>query len=194
MCKIKSCIALKDRIFCPDYDSHDKMLKELGIKDTRENAERLFVRVELSPVDGDVFSPLCTWKMEIDQDVIPNWWVAEAEEPRVREAVAEWAKDHIFCDTKNLNLNNGTYHLKNSTAKLWRNSTAKLRDNSTAKLRDNSTATLCDNSVGIIPDSELAGNPDNYTAIDNATIKDCKRKVIYQSGDWKFEVVTYDQD
>ena len=49
MCKLKSAIILKDRVFVPDYDSHDKMLKELGIKDTRENAERLFVRAELSP-------------------------------------------------------------------------------------------------------------------------------------------------
>lgn len=105
MCKLKSCIVLEDRIFCPDYDSHDKMLSELKLKDTRENAEILFVRVELSPMDGDVFSPVNTWRMKVDQDILPDWWVAEAEEPRVREAVAEWAKDHIFCDAKNLVLN-----------------------------------------------------------------------------------------
>ena len=202
MCKLKSCIVLKDRIFCPDYDSHDRMLSELKIKDTRENAERLFVRVELSPMDGDVFSPINTWRMKVDQDILPDWWVAKAEEPRVREAVAKWAKDHIFCNAQNLYLKDGLYYLKNSTAKLCGNSTAKLCGNSTATLYynstatlyDNSTATLYGNSVGIIPDSLLAGKRNNYTARDNATIKDCKHKVICQAGGWKFEVVTHEQD
>ena len=146
MCKLKSCIVLKDRIFCPDYDSHDRMLSELGVEDTRENAERLFVRVELSPIDDDVFSPINTWRMKVDQDILPDWWVAEAEEPRVREAVAKWAKDHIFCDAKNLDLKNGTYYLKNSRAELYDNSGAKLYGNSSAELYDDSRAELYDNS------------------------------------------------
>ena len=289
MCKLKSCIVLKDRIFCPDYDSHDRMLSELGVEDTRENAERLFVRVELSPMDGDAFSPINTWRMKVDQDILPDWWVAEAEEPRVREAVAEWAKDHIFCDAKNLDLKNGTYYLKNSSANLYGDSSAKLCDDSSAKLYNyssaelysnsraklygnsraelygnssaelynyssaelcdnssaelynyssaelysNSRAKLCDDSgaelygdsraelygnsraklygnsraelygnnraelynysIGIIS-SIIAGDRSNYTLKDNATLKDCKHKVIYQAGDWKLEEVPHAQD
>ena len=169
MCKLKSCIVLKDRIFCPDYDSHDKMLSELKIKDTRENAEILFVRVELLPMDDDVFSPVNTWRMKVDQDILPDWWVAEAEEPRVREAVAEWAKDHIFCDAKNLVLKNGTYYLKNSSAELW----------------GNSSAALWENSMGIIPESIFSGKYKNYVLMDNATLKDCNQKTIYQAGGWR---------
>ena len=52
MCKLKSAIALKDRIFMPDYDSHYDMLKELGIEDDFIGASKKFVRVELSPADG----------------------------------------------------------------------------------------------------------------------------------------------
>ena len=33
MCKLKSAIILKDRIFVPEYDSHSEMLEELGIND-----------------------------------------------------------------------------------------------------------------------------------------------------------------
>ena len=55
MCKFKSGIILKDRVFVPDYDSHTEMLEELGIADTQANAERLFVRAELIPVTYDVF-------------------------------------------------------------------------------------------------------------------------------------------
>ena len=202
MCKLKSCIVLQDRVFCPDYDSHDKMLSELKIKDTRKNAESLFVRVELSPEDDDVFSPVDGWKMTVDQDIRPEWFLEEVDRPRVVAAVKEWSEKHVFCDKKDLMLNGGIYYLKNSTATLRGNSTATLSDNSTATLSDNSTATLWDNStatlygnsVGIIPDSMLAGKRNNYTARDNATIKDCKHKVICQSGGWKFEVVTHEQD
>ena len=233
MCKLKSCIVLKDRIFCPDYDSHDRMLSELGVEGTRENAERLFVRVELSPVDGDIFSSIDTWKMKVDQDILPDWWVAEAEEPRVRESVAKWAKDHIFCGAENLSLRNGIYYLKNSTATLcgnstatlWDNSSAELRenssaelygnssaelrenssaelygnssamllDNSSAKLWENSTATLWENSTAIIPNDCFAGKPENCVLRDNATLKDCKRKTIYQAGEWQVVEVPGDE-
>lgn len=233
MCKLKSCIVLKDRIFCPDYDSHDGMLSELKIKDTRQNAERLFVRVELSPVDGDIFSSVDTWKMKVDQDILPDWWVAEAEEPRVRESVAKWAKDHIFCGAENLDLKNGAYYLKNSratlhgnssatlydnsratlhdnssaelwgnsraelldnsSAKLWTNSSAELYDKSSAKLYDKSSATLWGNSTAIIPNDYFAGKPENYVLRDNATLKDCKRKTIYQAGGWKVVEVPGDE-
>ena len=45
MCKMKSAIILKDRVFIPDYDSHTKMLEELGIEDTKQNAEKLFTEI-----------------------------------------------------------------------------------------------------------------------------------------------------
>ena len=80
MCQTKSGIILKDRIFLPDYDSHGKMLEELKIADTRENAERLFVRAELVPPAGDVFSDISTWIFRVDQDILPEWFVAECEE------------------------------------------------------------------------------------------------------------------
>ena len=58
MCRFKSGIILKDRVFIPDYDSHTDMLEELKIADTEDNAERLLVRAELvTPVD-DVFLPV----------------------------------------------------------------------------------------------------------------------------------------
>ena len=95
MCKLKSAIILKDRVFIPDYDSHDDMLEELGIKDTKDNASRLFVRAELSPKDGNVFSDIETWDFNVDQDILPEWFVAEYEKKRMIEAVKEWSKNRI---------------------------------------------------------------------------------------------------
>ena len=52
MCRLKSCLVLKDRVYCPDYDHHQDMLDKLGIKDDYLGASKTFVRVELLPPDG----------------------------------------------------------------------------------------------------------------------------------------------
>ena len=128
MCRMKSAIVLKDRIYVPDHDSHDKMLSELGIKDTERNAETKFVRVELYPQDGDIFSPVDNWALSVDQDIRPDWFFEEIEKPKIIEAVKNWAKDHIFSGVDNLELKDGgIYYLRNCK-------NATLRGNSTATL------------------------------------------------------------
>ena len=87
MCKMKSAIILKDRIFIPDYNSHTEMLEELKIEDSRCNAESLFVRAELYPSDDDAFSPIENWKFHTDQDIRPDWFFEEIEKPKMVEAV-----------------------------------------------------------------------------------------------------------
>ena len=49
MCRFKSGLILKDRVFVPNGDSHTDMLEELEIEDTERNASNLFVRAELYP-------------------------------------------------------------------------------------------------------------------------------------------------
>jgi len=110
MCKLKSGIILKDRVFVPDYDSHTDMLNELKIADTLKNAERLFVRAELVPLNGDVFSPIETWEFNVDQDIIPEWFVKEVEKDRMIKAVKEWAKDRIHIGVDNLKISTGSNH------------------------------------------------------------------------------------
>ena len=110
MCKLKSAIILKDRVFIPDYDSHSDMLVELDIEDTKANAERLFVRAELSPKDGDAFAPVDDWVFKVDQDIRPEWFVESYEEGRMREAVKEWAKEHIHIGVNGLKISSGSNH------------------------------------------------------------------------------------
>ena len=250
MCKLKSAIILKDRVFIPDYDSHTDMLKELGIEDSRKNAETLFVRAELSPKNGDVFSDIDTWEFNVDQDIRPEWFVEPYEKERMVKAVKEWADNHILIGRKSEEISDGTYYLKdcidikfcdnstveaygnstveaygnstvracnNSTVKAYGNSTVKAYDNSTVRAYgnstvracgnstvracDNSTVRACDNSTVTAYDNstvEACGNstaiiPDwssnkrvNIVLMQNSTLKDCKTKTIYQSGDWQF--------
>ena len=110
MCKMKSAIILKDRIFIPDYDGHSDMLKELGIEDTEKNAAMLFVRAELSPKNGDVFTPIDEWIFEVDQDIKPDWFVESYEKERMIQAVKEWAKNRIHIGIDGLEINSGANH------------------------------------------------------------------------------------
>ena len=107
MCKLKSAIILKDRIFMPDYDSHSKMLEELKITDDYFNASKVFVRAELSPADGDVFSDIDSWKFSVDQDITPEWFDEKDCSERMRKAVKEWANTHIFIGQNGLKISHG---------------------------------------------------------------------------------------
>ena len=107
MCKLKSAIILKDRIFMPDYDSHSKMLEELKITDDYFNASKVFVRAELSPADGDVFSDIDDWKFCVDQDITPEWFDEKDCAERMRNTVKEWAKTHIFIGQNDLKISHG---------------------------------------------------------------------------------------
>ena len=112
MCRFKSGIILKDRVFIPEYDSHTEMLEELKIADTKDNAKRLFVRAELVPPNDDVFAPVSEWEYHVDQDILPDWYVAEVDEKRMRNAVTEWAKGHIHIGEEIETIDSGTHWIK----------------------------------------------------------------------------------
>ena len=111
MCKFKSAIILKDSVFIPDYDSHSDMLQELGIKDTEENACRLFVRAELIPKNDDCKSDVSTWEYIVDQDILPDWYEAGYDEKRMRDAVQDWAKNRIHIGIDDLVISSGKGHI-----------------------------------------------------------------------------------
>ena len=119
MCKLKSGLLFKNGVFVPDYDSHDKMLREKCIEDTAENRiAGKFVRFELSPENDDPFVPIDIWVFKIDQDELPEWIKSDPEkyEAMARAAVKEWAEKHIFIGIDKLNLTDGSgYYLKDCT-------------------------------------------------------------------------------
>ena len=181
MCKFKSAIILKDRVFVPDYDSHTEMLEELGIADTRANAERLFVRAELIPKNYDVFSDVSEWRFNVDQDITPDWFVAEYEKERMIEAVKAWAKNRIFIGCDDLVLRDGkSFYIKNcknvscenSTVTAWGNSTVTAWGNSTVTAWENSTVTAWGNST------VTARENSTVTAWENSTVTACENSTV----------------
>ena len=156
MCKLKSAIILKDRIFMPEYDSHSDMLNELGIKDDYLGASKKFVRAELLPTDDDVFSDIDRWVFKVDQDITPEWFSVEEYKPRMVDAVKEWAKTHIHIGINGLEIDGGRNHyirdckdvtIENSTVTAWGNSTVTAWENSTVTAWGNSTVTAWGNST-----------------------------------------------
>ena len=197
MCKFKSAIILKDRVFIPDYNSHSEMLDELKIEDTRANAERLFIRAELYPKDDDVFSDIDTWIFNVDQDIRPEWSVEEVDKARMITAVKEWAKNHIYVGVDGLKLEGDKeYYIKdcknveivNATVKAYGSSTVTAYGSSTVTAYGSSTVTAYGSSTVVKP-SWSSFKKSNLILSENATFKDCQAKTIYQSGGWELRSV-----
>ena len=198
MCRLKSGIILKNRVLVPEYDSHTEMLEELGIKDDYLGASKTFVRVELSPADGDVFSDIDTWKLTVDQDITPEWYDEDTYKPQVVEAVKEWAKDHIHVGIDNLEISAGENHYIKDCKDVRIYGSATVEDIcGSATVKDICGSATVKNIYGsatvknakgtsVIIGSQYGWNKkDALILAENATFKDCETKTIYQSGNWK---------
>ena len=184
MCRMKSAIILKDRIFIPDYDSHSEMLEELGIEDSITNAKRLFIRAELIPQNGDVFSPVDTWNFNVDQDILPDWFVKEVDKERMVKAVSEWAKDRIHIGVDGLKIDNGRNHYIKDCKGVTICGSASISE----VYGSASISYVCDSAM--IASSPYGwANKDKVILSNNATFKDNQAKIIYQAGDWELRLV-----
>ena len=139
MCRFKSCLILKDRVYVPNHDSHEIMLEELNIKDTFENAASIFVRAEIYPEDGDVFSDVTGWKMRVDQDILPDWYVHEIDESRAKSAVEEWMKNHTISEGEK-EVRDGIWIVHGSAkVKAFGNATITAYESATVTVNDSAT-------------------------------------------------------
>ena len=165
MCRLKSCLVLKNRVFCPAYDSHQDMLEELGIEDNEVNARKTFVRVELIPPEAtsDYFddkyftslqAPLSEWKLVVDQDILPDWWEPAIYRPAIEQEIQKWLDKYVLINQeKKTIVGNGykdSYYLYNCKYIFL------IDTNSIIK---NCSAIRCNGGNSIIAiDSELSSN------------------------------------
>ena len=162
MCQFKSAFVLKDRIFLPDYDSHDKMLQELGIEDNFTNASKVFVRVELSPADGDIFSDVDGWELKVDQDILPDWWNEAERLPQLKELVETWMQKHTIYAGE---VADGVWLATGSaTVTAYDSATVKACDSATVKACGRATVKACGRAT--------------VTAYGRATVTACGRATV----------------
>ena len=139
MCQLKSCLVLKDRVFCPDYNSHQQMLEELGIEDDYLHASKTFVRVELTPPDNtkSLIEPLDRWTLKVDQDIVPEWWDEKADRQRVEEAVEIWRKGHVFTGGKHIVTTGTVYAYGDAEVHAYNDATVAAYDSTIVKAYSN---------------------------------------------------------
>ena len=139
MCQLKSCLVLKDRVFCPDYNSHQSMLEELGIEDDYLHASKTFVRVEFTPPDNtkSLIEPLDRWTLKVDQDVTPEWWDEKADRQRVEEAIEIWRKGHVFTEGKHIVKTEKVYAYGDAEIQVYNDATVTAFDRAVVKAYSN---------------------------------------------------------
>lgn len=143
MCQLKSCLVLKDRVFCPDYNSHQQMLEELGIEDDYLHASKTFVRVEFTPPDDvkslmePLMEPLDRWTLEVDQDIVPEWWDEKADRQRVEKAVEIWRKGHVFTEGKHIVKTGTVYAYGDAEVHVYNDATVTAFDRAVVKAYSN---------------------------------------------------------
>lgn len=139
MCQLKSCLVLKDRVFCPDYNSHQQMLEELGIEDDYLHASKTFVRVEFTPPDNtkSLIEPLDRWTLKVDQDIVPEWWDEKADRQRVEEAVEIWRKGHVFTGGKHIVKTGTVYAYSDAEVHVYNDATVAAYDSTIVKAYGN---------------------------------------------------------
>lgn len=167
MCQLKSCLVLKDRVFCPDYNSHQSMLEELGIEDDYLHVSKTFVRVEFTPPDNtkSLIEPLDRWTLEVDQDIVPEWWDEKVDRQRVEEAIEIWRKGHVFTEGKHI--------VKTGTVYAYGDAEIQVYNDATVTAYDSTTVTAYSNAKVYAFGKTTVETVSNVPveAYDNATVK-----------------------
>jgi hypothetical protein len=109
MCKFFSAVITKKSVIWDiDNDSHEFLLEKAGIKDTK--ADPSFVRVELLPVDGNIFNhALKNWKLQVDQDYRPEWFDEADAERRVKKLITTVFKERFVINRTVNNITSGRW-------------------------------------------------------------------------------------
>lgn len=177
MCQLKSMIILKDKIYCPlDHNSHDRMLKELNIEDNYSNAERVFVRAELSPSEytAKAFKNVDGWKFNVDQDILPEWFTKDKDKYIVMccEAVKDWVAKRCILDGKAESWEGIYYTFGRSTVTAYDSAMVKAYNHSTVKAWNDATVDAYNNATVDAHDSATVKTYNNttVTALSNATV------------------------
>ena len=155
MCRFFSGIITKKGIvFDFDNDSHEFLLEKAKLDDTTKDPQ--FVRVELLQEDNDIFNfDLSTWKISIDQDLIPVWFDKKIAEERMKKAITEVFEQRFIVDNKNWQKrenqrlwikNSSVVARENSSVEAWGNSSVVARGNSSVEARENSSVEARGNS------------------------------------------------
>jgi hypothetical protein len=151
MCAPASFVLTKDRAFWSvKTDSHEDIIEEFGLCADGVQGPNI-VRVEIHPPDDDFLKPLDTWRFQVDQDLLPDWWDAQEGEARARLALKDWAAARVFTEGEHT-VTEGTY---------WAYGSATVRAQGLATVHAYGSATV------------IAYGSATVRAYNSVTVKEC---------------------
>ena len=109
-----------------ENQSHSDLLEKMGIEDSRFNAMKKFVRLELVPPNGIITSNIDSYVLKVDQDIVPDWYENDKGkyEQEMRDAVKKMLDDNYedICGYYwvSVKRNNKTYHVMLGNMKFMR--------------------------------------------------------------------------
>ena len=96
MCQPASFIVTKDNVFWKHgSNSHEQIMKENNLTDSKDQRPPDFVRVEITPPNNDFVLLFEKWVYKVDQDMLPDWYVKDFDEERIRKELPKWYDSHI---------------------------------------------------------------------------------------------------
>ncbi len=187
MCNFFSGIITKSGVlFDLDNDSHEEIIKKHKFNDNTKSPD--FVRVELTPKDGNPFNHTKeNWELNTDQDYTPEWYSPKFAEKEMREALKQLIKVRFIINNDSWKeiTDKRIFVLKSKIKAVrcrvvaWENSSVEARENSSVEARENSSI--------LIPN--YYNNKVNIKSVhDCASVKDiANNKIIVANKDFKME-------
>jgi len=190
MCNFFSCLVGKDKkvAWREDVDSHENLIS-IGYPGYKDDDHRIlfgdtsmmpFARVEVTPINGDVFSPVKTWQFKIDQAITPQWWTIDHEKA-AKEALKKCLSRVLIVgqEIDRLENRNGIFMkdskievVVNCTVRAMRGSStvSEMRGSSTVReMRDSSTVCAMRGSSTV---REMRGSSTVRAMWDSSTVRD----------------------
>ncbi len=98
MCKPASMVVTKDKVlYGTTSNSHSIIHDQHGLTDDKLPPDHVNVEI-VPPEKGGIpqyDAPFDEWEYCVDQDILPDWYVAEHDEQRVRKVLPAGYHDHI---------------------------------------------------------------------------------------------------
>ena len=147
MCQPASFIVTKDNVFWKHgSNSHEQIMKENNLTDSKDQRPPDFVRVEITPPNNDFVLLFEKWVYKVDQDMLPDWYVKDFDEERIRKELPKWYDSHIKGQITDINNITQTAGYRSTQTAGYR-STQTAGDDSTQTAGYRSTQTAGDEST-----------------------------------------------
>jgi hypothetical protein len=98
MCKFISLVATKSKVFGDgNLDSHEDIIKQAKLDDSKPKELLTFCRVEITPKDNDIFNHnISNWVLKVDEERTPDWWSDKQEKMCLLKVKSILADKSIF--------------------------------------------------------------------------------------------------